>query len=267
MTAIAVVVGLLILVNIVLHRTPESVYVPLSILASLVFLGVGRLVGLTWADLGLSPTTLVSGALWGALLVVLVGIVYLVGASIPRTRRLFGDRRAIETRGVHIARRALIDVPFGTVLLEETAFRGVLYALIVRRENTTWAIIGTSVLFGLWHILPALPMHDAHDAIRETIGTGMRARITTVTLTVIGTGLGGVVFALLRWWTNSLLPPVGLHWALNGLGLAFAWTIGRWIANTESLFERHDAHSVNDAGRSENDGDSDSDSGHSDSGV
>jgi len=239
-TAIAVVVGLLILVNIVLHRTPEAAYVPLSILAALVFLGIGRLVNLSWAELGLGAGTLIAGALWGALLVLVVAVVYLIGASIPSTRKWFGDRRAIETHGGHIARRALIDVPFGTVLLEETAFRSVLYALIVRRENTVAAIIGTSVLFGLWHILPALPMHDSHDAIRETVGTGRRARIITVTLTVIGTGLGGVVFALLRWWTDSLLPPVGLHWALNGLGLAFAWTIGRWIAKTEGLFERHD---------------------------
>ena len=230
MTAIAVVVGLLILVNIVLNRTPESLYVPLSILAAGIFLGVGHLVGLTWAELGLGAGTLLSGALWAGLLIALVALVYLIGASIPRTRSLFGDRRAIETRGRSIARRALFDVPYGTVLLEETAFRGVLYALILRRENTLWAIVGTSVLFGLWHILPALPMHDSHDAIRAGIGTTMRARVITVVLTVIGTGLGGVLFAVLRWSTNSLLPPIGLHWALNGLGLAFAWTIGRRLA-------------------------------------
>ena len=35
------------------------------------------------------------------------------------------------------------------------------------------------------------------------------------------------VFATLRVWTGSLLPPIGLHWALNGMGVALAW----WLAD------------------------------------
>jgi len=41
------------------------------------------------------------------------------------------------------------------------------------------------------------------------------------------TAVGGVGFALLRVWTDSVLPPIGLHWALNGLGVAVAWWLGR----------------------------------------
>jgi membrane protease YdiL (CAAX protease family) len=32
---------------------------------------------------------------------------------------------------------------------------------------------------------------------------------------------------MLRVWTDSVLPPIGLHWALNGMGVAVAWWLAR----------------------------------------
>ena len=37
----------------------------------------------------------------------------------------------------------------------------------------------------------------------------------------------GVAFGLLRLWTGSVLPPMGLHWAVNAVGLAAAWALAR----------------------------------------
>jgi membrane protease YdiL (CAAX protease family) len=42
---------------------------------------------------------------------------------------------------------------------------------------------------------------------------------------VAGTALAGVVFCELRRRSGSLLAPMGLHWALNGLGFAFVWAV------------------------------------------
>ncbi|HEY9378367.1 MAG TPA: CPBP family intramembrane glutamic endopeptidase, partial [Jiangellaceae bacterium] len=123
--------------------------------------------------------------------------------------------------------RMLVSIPFGTVLLEETAFRCVLFAVVTVRHGTGWAVAVTSVLFGLWHVLPALPMYDAHEAVRGAMGTDARGRVAAVLAAVAGTAVGGVVFALLRVWTDSVLPPIGLHWALNGFGVAVAWWLGR----------------------------------------
>ena len=48
----------------------------------------------------------------------------------------------------------LVRIPFGTVLLEETLFRGVLLALALRRWSVATAVIVTSAIFGLWHVVP-----------------------------------------------------------------------------------------------------------------
>jgi membrane protease YdiL (CAAX protease family) len=56
-----------------------------------------------------------------------------------------------------------------------------------------------------------------------------RRRVTvTVLATIAFTTLAGVVFAELRRRSGSLLAPIGLHWATNGLGVLAAarvWAI------------------------------------------
>ncbi len=223
MYLLVAVIVVMVAANLATNRMHDRYYVPMAMLFAVGFVSIGLGSGLSLADLGLAPRTVLPGLLWGLGLVAAVALVYVLGAALPRTRKLFADERATTARGRTIARRALIDVPFGTVLLEETAFRGVLYGMIMVRWGPGWAIAGTAVLFGLWHVLPAIPMHESHQAIGSALGTGLRGRIVAIVLTVLGTAAAGVGFAALRWWTGSLLPPVGLHWALNGLGLAAAW--------------------------------------------
>ena len=74
------------------------------------------------------------------------------------------------------------------------------------------------MLFGLWHISPALEMHDSHNATQG--GSWI-----TVVGTVFFTGLSGVGFALLRLFTGSLFPPAALHWAANGTGVVVGWVV------------------------------------------
>ena len=48
--------------------------------------------------------------------------------------------------------------------------------------------------------------------------------------TVVFTTLAGIVFAVLRQQSGSLVAPFLLHWATNGLGIlaaAWAWTTQR----------------------------------------
>jgi uncharacterized protein len=177
--------------------------------------------GLTAASIGLARSTWLTGALWALGIVLAVGTVIGIAGSIPRLHHLFADERITEVTGATTARRALLDIPFGTVLIEEFAFRGVMLALMTSlTESTVWAVVVTSVLFGLWHISPALEMHDAHQS---TSG----ASWTTVLGTVIFTGLSGAGFAVLRLFTGSLLPPSALHWAANGSGVVVGWWVHR----------------------------------------
>lgn len=77
-----------------------------------------------------------------------------------------------------------------------------------RQHGARAATVGSSVLFGLWHVLPALGS-DAGPG-----GAGARTAGT-----VLVTGLAGLGFCWLRVRSGSLLAPALLHWALNGLGL------------------------------------------------
>jgi CAAX protease family protein len=217
----------LIAASIATNRLPTRWYVPTCVVATGCLLVLARLDGLDAADLGLGPGTVLPGLIWAVVLVLAVALLYLGGATLPRTRNLFADRRFMGTGGQQVAYYLSVRIPFGTVLLEEIAFRSVLFAMVTIRHGTWWAVAVTSVLFGLWHVLPAIPMHQSHDAVHGALGTGARGRWIAVVATVVATAVGGVGFALLRVWTDSVLPPIGLHWALNGLGVAVAWWLGR----------------------------------------
>jgi membrane protease YdiL (CAAX protease family) len=123
--------------------------------------------------------------------------------------------------------QALIEVPFGTVLLEEIAFRAVLFSMLARRYGVVWALVISSILFGLWHILPSWGTHEQSAALGSVVGSGLRGNILAVLVSVVTTTIAGVIFALLRMVSGSVLAPMGLHWATNGLGYAFSWAVIR----------------------------------------
>ena len=71
-----------------------------------------------------------------------------------------------------MARKSLVEVPLGTVLLEEVVFRSVLLGLLTSMYGTVAGVLGSAFLFGLWHILPALEMHDSHS-LTSQLGSGL----------------------------------------------------------------------------------------------
>lgn len=222
-------------VNIATNRLPQRWYVPICMLASITLLGLAWLDGLSANDLGLGRGTVLPGLLWAVLIVLVVVAGYTVAATLPRARGAFTDRRAMGASGPAVALRVLVAIPFGTVLLEETAFRGVLFGMVSVRYGTVWAVCGTSVLFGLWHVLPARAMHASHDGVAKIVGRDRRGHLLVVLTTVLFTTGGGFVFALLRLWSDSLMPPIGLHWALNGMGVAVAWWLARYSSSLRDV--------------------------------
>jgi len=90
------------------------------------------------------------------------------------------------------------------------------------------ATIGSSVLFGLWHVLPSLSLPTDNVAVGEAVGTGQSAELISVLSTVAFTGLTGVLFCELRRRSGSLLAPAGLHWATNALGVLASAAVWAW---------------------------------------
>ncbi|MGS0686429.1 CPBP family glutamic-type intramembrane protease, partial [Nakamurella sp. GG22] len=76
----------------------------------------------------------------------------------------------------------------------------------------------SSVLFGLWHVLPALGGGAANESVSGVVGGGTGGSVFLVVGTVLFTTAAGVVFGVLRDRSDSLLAPIGLHWAVNGIG-------------------------------------------------
>jgi membrane protease YdiL (CAAX protease family) len=117
---------------------------------------------------------------------------------------------------------AAVVIPLGTVVFEEVAFRGVLWGLVRDRHGTVWATAVSSVLFGCWHVLPSLRLGEVNPAVAAVVGPGAGGRALAVAGAVVFTTVAGVLLCELRRRSGSLLAPVALHWAVNGLGVIFS---------------------------------------------
>jgi membrane protease YdiL (CAAX protease family) len=197
-------------------------------LAALALLGFARWRGLSWAQLGLSRDRLRVGGVWAAGAIAVFALIYLAGVLLPVTRPAFLDARYhFGLQGALVA--ALVVIPIGTILLEEVAFRSVLWGMLSRHMRTWLVLVTSSVLFGLWHVLSSLHLAAANPGVGAAVGgAGSSARVLVVLATVAFTAVGGLVAGELRRRSGSLLASAGMHWATNGLGVLFglvAWHI------------------------------------------
>ncbi|WP_409471872.1 CPBP family intramembrane glutamic endopeptidase [Streptomyces sp. HC307] len=219
------------LINNWLARGPVA-YVLTCVAATAVLLLIARWDGLTLADLGLDAAGLRQGLRWAPVLAAAVLVVLLLLLAVPAGREAFRDSRGADLSAGQLLSRVLVRVPIGTVLLEETAFRGVLWAMIRRRRGTAWATAASSLLFGLWHLLPSRGLNRSNSAVGTAFGTGSASVAPTVAAAVVATVAAGAVLCELRRRSGSLLAPAALHWAINGFGYALAWAAPRWWPST-----------------------------------
>jgi len=224
--AVAITVVLLVVVNVVDVRVAHASLVVGPVCAA-VLLGLARLAGLSWQELGLGPGTWRRGMKWAGAIIGIVAVILAAGAALPFTRDAFRDSRYHLDLGQALL-TAFVLIPIGTVLLEEVAFRGVLWGLLRRIGGTAMATGVSSALFGLWHILPSLGLATDNEAIGSAVGQGRSAQVIAVLGTVAFTAASGVVFCELRRRSGSLLAPAGLHWAVNGLSVLASAAVWAW---------------------------------------
>jgi len=130
---LAAVVAVLAVANVASNRlVPAVLYVPwnLAVTAALVVVARRRM---TDTELGLTEWR--RGGVFGAVLVVATLGTMLLALAMPAFRQLYEDRR-VDDDLVVVLYQAFVRVPFGTVLLEEIAFRSVLPALATLRQHT-----------------------------------------------------------------------------------------------------------------------------------
>ncbi len=96
------------------------------------------------------------------------------------TRQAFEDDSIGSLSAGKLAFQALVEVPFRNSSAGEIAFRAVLFSMLARRFGVVWAIVISSLMFGIWHVLPSIGTHERNPALGPVVGKGLRANILTV---------------------------------------------------------------------------------------
>jgi membrane protease YdiL (CAAX protease family) len=220
--ALGLSLGLLVLNNLA-HLAPgaSEAYVPLNLAAAAIVVGIARRRGLSSSDLGLRRDRVGAGLRWGAAVAAVVAVVLAVVMLVPSLDPLLDDARVRRLGTAAVAYHALVRIPFGTVLLEEVAFRGALFGALARSSSRMRAAAASSAVFGLWHIRPTLGLLDANDVATDTA-----ALAGALVAAIVATAAGGMFFCALRTMSDSTVAPIVAHTAMNSLGLLASATTG-----------------------------------------
>ena len=177
--------------------------------------------GLRSSALGLDRRYLSRSAVVGLLGLVLVALVFATALAVPALRTVFHDGRVGAPGLRELLWLVLVRIPFGTVVVEEVAFRGVMPALFGGGERWRWkAVLAAAVLFGLWHALPSLALGQ-NAMVQATFG-GLPLAAVSV-LAMLAAAGAGVVLHWCRHVGRGLLTPALVHLATNSGGLLVAW--------------------------------------------
>jgi membrane protease YdiL (CAAX protease family) len=186
---------------------PRSVHVPGNLSAGVALAVGARQLGATVTDIGLAPGRAARGVRIGTVVGTPIAGAIALAAARPSTQPMFADFRVRQMSPGRARYEAAVRIPLGTALGEELIFRGALFGLLRRRHSTLTAVAVSSLLFGLWHVLPAIDgLHPDADRSR---------RATHVTGTVAATTAAGVGFCVLRLWSGSIVAPTIVHAMVN----------------------------------------------------
>lgn len=225
--ALGLTLGTLIASNVVANvLLPSGWYVPWNLGVGATLLWISLRIGeLTWSDVGLGPDRTRRGVRWGAALGGLVIGAIAITTALPATRGWFDDDVAAGGQA-DVLRRVLVVIPFGTVIMEELAFRGCLPALLDLRPTASpsrTAVI-SAVLFGLWHVLPSRGLADRNATMDSTFGDTL-GQWAPIAAAVVATTVAGFALLWVRRRSDSVIAPMLVHFALNAASTLAAWVV------------------------------------------
>jgi membrane protease YdiL (CAAX protease family) len=118
--------------------------------------------------------------------------------------------------------RILIRIPIGTAFFEEMLFRGIFYGYLMKKKSQVRTIFITSLFFGFWHIMPAIRVVS-----RDLQTTAPFPFVGLWLLLILGSIVGGILFAWIRYRTKNIAGCVLAHALINVLSLLGAFVIWR----------------------------------------
>jgi membrane protease YdiL (CAAX protease family) len=163
-------------------------------------------------DLGLARADVGAGLWLGGSLAAVIVIGVTVAALLPVTRGFFEDKRFEDLSWSEVVFEAAVRIPFETALSEELLFRAVLLAVLLAMTSTVRAVVASAFVFGLWHVLTTIGNLDGSET---TADLSLWQSALSVMGIVLVTGLAGVLFAVVRLRSKSLVAPWLVHTAFN----------------------------------------------------
>ncbi len=212
-------IGLLIAVSALGNAFAPRGYILWSLLGAGGLALLARRDGLRPAQWGLGPLGRHVGFVALGLFVATSAVVATV-SQVPAVADAFMDDRVAGLTGAQVAYLAFLRVPFGTVLIEEVAFRGVLLAILGQRLPMRGAVTLSSLAFGVWHVLPILYVAPGNAAMA---GMFESSRVLAVLAGVLASALVGAAFCWLRLRFDHLIAPMAVHAGANATAYWVAW--------------------------------------------
>lgn len=136
----------------------------------------------------------------------------------------YGPISKLSRRGllIEVSLRLLINV----AVLEEFAFRGLLYSVLRRKLSPALAVTANAAAFAGWHFA-VTTTSAAQSNLADAARLPRLLRPYLQPLAVLGgmlsTGIAGATFALLRERTGNLVGPIVAHWVVDGLMVVALW--------------------------------------------
>jgi membrane protease YdiL (CAAX protease family) len=191
-----------------------------GVVAGALLVGIGRGLGFSWSDLGLTggafrpgSWSTDAGTLGFRLGHVAAGLlkclVYaglaaagaLIVSSLLLAARDLGRRGGGTSGSSWIPRYGLVELLFATVVVEELAFRGVILTALTEPRVRLGGVLFSCVLFGLWHLRPRRGW---------TADQWKRGARKVVPIAVLAFPL-----ALARLMTGSVVAPAAVHYSAD----------------------------------------------------
>ena len=213
--ALALVAGLSLIDN----RAPRAWRVPANLACAAAMVGLARIRGATLAEQGVATESAPEGLRLGVCVGAAVAAATGALSFVPQTRQLIDNPRIDELSIRGMLYESVVRVPLGTALPEELICRGALPAMVSEKRSRRVAVAVTSLLFGLWHILPTYDRIRAQGQIPASRVAGR------VALSVLVTTAAGWAFSWLRYRSGSVIAPAIVHTKFNSSGI-----IGSWLA-------------------------------------
>lgn len=179
-----------------------------------------RWAGFTTQELGLAGAQARASALWGIALGLVLALppVAFIALAPFVTGEPVQAGEINDLSGSEMALRLAFHVPVGTALFEEVAFRGVLYASWLRATDLRRTVLGTGIVFALWHLVITFQSVSESEVVEAAplIALGYLGSL-------LGLFIGGAAFALLRWRTGGVAGPFFFHWTVVALMTLTVW--------------------------------------------